>query len=142
MKDMERACAAPSGCTSGRSARVVCEVFGLDRTADGLPGYRFAVCSEQPGMVETGAGFRVEVTEGLDRLATADLIAVPAWAAAELPPPPAVVDALRRAVDRGARVLTVCFPAPSCSRRPACSTAGAPPRTGGMPTTWRRAARR
>ena len=28
---------------------VACEVFGSDRTADGLPGFDFAVCTEHPG---------------------------------------------------------------------------------------------
>ncbi|MGW8650670.1 AraC family transcriptional regulator, partial [Nocardia salmonicida] len=28
---------------------VVCEVFGLDRTADGLPGFDFRVCGADPG---------------------------------------------------------------------------------------------
>ena len=26
---------------------VICEVFGLDRTGDGLPGYDFAVCAAE-----------------------------------------------------------------------------------------------
>ena len=46
---------------------------------------------------------------GLERLETADLIAVPAgqtYAAREYPPE--LLDALRRAVERGARVLSVC----------------------------------
>ncbi len=87
---------------------VVCEVFGLDRSADGLPVYDFAVCTDQPGMVATHAGFSIQVTEGLDRLATADLVTIPAWSGVDLPPSPEVVEALHAAVARGARVLTVC----------------------------------
>lgn len=87
---------------------VVSEVFGMDRSDEGLPTYRFAVCGPTPGMVETHAGFRVEVAHGLERLATADLVTVPAWSSAELPPDPRVVEALHAAVARGARVLTVC----------------------------------
>ena len=87
---------------------VVCEVFGMDRSEDGLPVYDFAVCAPVPGMVATHAGFSIEVTEGLERLAAADLVTVPAWSSVDLPPPPEVVEALRAAVARGARVLTVC----------------------------------
>ncbi|MHA3701942.1 helix-turn-helix domain-containing protein [Jatrophihabitans sp. YIM 134969] len=87
---------------------VVCEVFGLDRSEDGLPVYDFAVCTAEPGMVATHAGFSIEVTEGLDRVAAADLVTIPAWSSQDLPPPPEVVEALRAAVARGARILTVC----------------------------------
>ena len=57
---------------------VLCEVFGIDRTADGLPGYDFAVCGRTPGRVRAAA-FELVLEHGLDRLAEADLVAVPAW---------------------------------------------------------------
>jgi transcriptional regulator GlxA family with amidase domain len=87
---------------------VVCEVFGLDRTADGLPGYDFAVCAAERGPIRTNAGFALQTSHGLDRLASADLIAVPAWRSLHETPPPALLEALRAAVDRGARVMSVC----------------------------------
>jgi len=87
---------------------VFAEVFGLDRSADGLPSYDFAVCGIEPGLVPTTSGFAVAVEHGLERLATADLIAVPAWHSDDVPPPQPLVAALHEAVDRGARVLSVC----------------------------------
>lgn len=36
---------------------VVCQVFGLDRSDDGLPVYDFAVCAPRPGLVATTSGF-------------------------------------------------------------------------------------
>lgn len=87
---------------------VLSEVFGLDRTWEGLPGYDFAVASATPGLVPTTSGYAVQVDHGLDRLDRADLVAVPAWTSAAVAPPPEVVDALHRAVDRGARVLSIC----------------------------------
>ena len=88
---------------------VVCEVFGLDRSADGLPAYEFAVCAaDEPGPIRTNAGFALHTAHGLERLESADLIAVPAWRDALEAPPPALLDALRQAVDRGARVMSVC----------------------------------
>src|ERR1017187_1458991 len=47
---------------------VVCEVFGVDRTDDGLPAYDFAVVASQPGPVRSSVGFTIETAFGLDRL--------------------------------------------------------------------------
>ncbi|MFG3514715.1 GlxA family transcriptional regulator [Streptomyces bobili] len=89
---------------------VVCEVFGIDRSDEGLPVYDFAVASaEGPTLSTPHAGFTMSTTLGLERLESADLIAVPAgdtYTAREFPPE--LLDALRRAVDRGTRVLSVC----------------------------------
>lgn len=86
---------------------VVGEVFGLDRTMDGLPSYDFAVCTEVPGRVPTTSGYTIEVEHGLERIETADLVVVPAWDP-HAEPVPAVVDALKRASTRGAVVMSVC----------------------------------
>ncbi|MFD4505604.1 helix-turn-helix domain-containing protein [Streptomyces sp. NPDC058457] len=89
---------------------VVCEVFGLDRSDEGLPVYDFAVVSaEGPALGTHVPGLTVSTPYGLDRLEEADLIAVPASdtnLARDYPPE--LLAALRRAVDRGARVLSVC----------------------------------
>jgi transcriptional regulator GlxA family with amidase domain len=90
---------------------IVCEVFGTDRTSQGLPGYHFAVVAGEPGPLRTEAGFSLTAPFSLDRLETADLIVVPASGDErsgldEWPEP--LLAALRRAVERGARVLSVC----------------------------------
>ena len=89
---------------------VVCEVFGLDRSDEGLPVYDFAVVSaEGPALGTHVPGLTISTPYGLDRLEEADLIAVPASDAnVARDYPPELLDALRRAVDRGARVLSVC----------------------------------
>ncbi|MHC0429072.1 GlxA family transcriptional regulator [Streptomyces sp. O3] len=84
-----------------------CEVFGVDRSDEGLPTYEFAVVSAAGPSVRVGHGFRVETPHGLERLESADLIGVPA-APPELPQPEALYEALRAAVWRGARVLSIC----------------------------------
>ncbi|MGW5124467.1 helix-turn-helix domain-containing protein [Streptomyces sp. NPDC004069] len=89
---------------------VVCEVFGLDRSDEGLPVYDFAVVSaEGPALRTHVPGLTVSTPHGLDRLEEADLITVPAAdAVISRGYPPELLAALRRAVDRGARVLSVC----------------------------------
>jgi transcriptional regulator GlxA family with amidase domain len=54
----------------------VCEVFGIDRTDDGLPAHDFAVVAGEPGPLHSETGFTLQTGFGLDRLQTADLIAV------------------------------------------------------------------
>ncbi|MGC5346189.1 GlxA family transcriptional regulator [Streptomyces sp. DT24] len=88
---------------------VLCEVFGLDRSGEGLPVHDFAVVSGDGPVLSTHAGFSVSTPYGLDRLEEADLIAVPAGGAfRDREYPEETLDALRAAVERGARVLSVC----------------------------------
>jgi transcriptional regulator GlxA family with amidase domain len=86
---------------------VLCEAFGLDRRDDGVPLLDFAVCAPQPGPVAFNLGFSVNVEHGLDRLEAADLIGIPAMRR-DRPLPDGVREALLRAHERGARLLTVC----------------------------------
>jgi transcriptional regulator GlxA family with amidase domain len=86
---------------------VLCEVFGTDRSAQGLPFYDFAVCSPRARPVTAQQGFAVTPSHDLDRLDTADLIGVPACGI-DVVVPPEVSAALRRAVDRGAKVISLC----------------------------------
>ncbi|MEV4209205.1 helix-turn-helix domain-containing protein [Nocardia salmonicida] len=87
---------------------VVCEVFGLDRTADGLPGFDFRVCGADPGtpLRSTTPGISVTPEFGLDQLAEADLVAIPASPIDQYDD--RVLDAVRGAAAAGATVLTVC----------------------------------
>jgi AraC family transcriptional regulator, transcriptional activator FtrA len=87
---------------------LICEVFGLDRPDEPeLPTFDFAVCTPRPGPVRTMSGFGLDVGHGLERIAIADLVAVPAIHR-DTPVPDELVTALRAAHDRGARVMSVC----------------------------------
>ena len=87
---------------------VLCEVFGLDRSEQGLPALDFRVCAEQPGRpMATRAGFAVLAEHPLSAMEDADLVAVPAGVTTDTYPPQ-LLDQLRRAVDRGAWVMSVC----------------------------------
>ena len=86
---------------------VACEVFGLDRSELGVAWYRFLVCAAQPPPVMTAMGFTIDTPYGLDSLGAADTIVVPAdnrcgEGVEDL------LEALRQAHARGARILSVC----------------------------------
>lgn len=89
---------------------VVCEVFGIDRSDEGLPVYDFAVVSaEGPRLGTHVPGLTFSTPYGLERLAEADLVAVPAGDGFETRDfPPELLQALREAAGRGTRVLSVC----------------------------------
>ena len=84
-----------------------CEVFGLDRTAQGLPAFDFAVCSVQPGPVRASAGFEVTAPHGLERVDEADLVLV-SPCGTDYQPSAELTATLHRAVDRGAIVASLC----------------------------------
>lgn len=86
---------------------VLCEVFGIDRTDDGVPPIDFRVVAADPGPMPLQHGMTITVPEGLEAAADADLVAVPAVeVGAEVDE--RVLEVLRAAHDRGARVLSVC----------------------------------
>ena len=87
---------------------VLCELFGYDRTAEGLPGYDFAVCSLDGRPVSTHAGFDIAVKDDLSRVEAADLVAVAPYYHTGYAVDPEVIGALRRAHERGAWVMSVC----------------------------------
>lgn len=87
---------------------VVAEVFGVDRTDDGVPAFDFAVCTEFPERpIAMVAGTTLDIRHGLDACDGADLVVVPTGPMDEFPSP-AVLDHVRQAVERGAYVLSVC----------------------------------
>ena len=86
---------------------VLCELFGYDRTAEGLPAYDFAVCTVDGRPVRTHAGFSIDVQHDLSRLEEADLVAVVPFGLNRAVAPEAV-DGLRRAHARGAWVMGAC----------------------------------
>ncbi len=90
---------------------VACEVFGLDRSAMGVPRYRVALCT--PG--ETGrvgskpGGFDAFVDHDLTLLRKADLIICPGWSGSFRTPVGAdVATELQRAHRRGAWLASFC----------------------------------
>jgi transcriptional regulator GlxA family with amidase domain len=86
---------------------LLCEVFGLDRTDDGVPPIDFRVVTADPGRLPFRHGMSLEVPNDLAFAEEADLIAVPAFGLEPLADE-RVLGLLRRAHARGAWVLSVC----------------------------------
>ncbi|WP_040729674.1 GlxA family transcriptional regulator [Nocardia tenerifensis] len=84
-----------------------CTIFGADRSDITEAGwYEFRVCG--PPNVRVDQWFRAATEFGYDELVTADTVVVPACHDADMRPPRDLVDAVRAAYDRGARVLSIC----------------------------------
>ena len=69
--------------------------------------YSFALAGESAGPVPSTSGYAVNAPCGLEGLAAADTVVVPGYAPHD-PPSPPVLQALRDAADRGARMVSVC----------------------------------
>ncbi|MFJ7247354.1 helix-turn-helix domain-containing protein [Kitasatospora sp. NPDC098652] len=93
---------------------VVVEVFGLARPELGgllaAPWYGLKVCADRPGTpLDAVGGFALTARHGLDELAAADTVIVPGVRNAfggEVSP--GLVEALRTAHERGARIVSIC----------------------------------
>lgn len=88
---------------------VICEVFGIDRTADGVPNFDFKVCGPEAGKsLRTSVGAQLVPDHGLDGLVGVDVVAVPAVSRPIESYPREALDALRAAHEAGSTILTVC----------------------------------
>jgi AraC family transcriptional regulator, transcriptional activator FtrA len=87
---------------------IPCEVFGLDRREIVDPWYEFLVVAAGDPAVRTQTGFMMHAPYGLDALERADTIIVPGWSDPDDKPSDALVDALRAAYARGARLVSLC----------------------------------
>jgi AraC family transcriptional regulator, transcriptional activator FtrA len=89
---------------------LVAEVFSVSQFggADG-PAYRVGACTVAPGWLPTDFGLvDVAVNQGLSALRLADTVVIPDWSVSDqVSVPAAVLDGVRTAHARGARILTV-----------------------------------
>jgi AraC family transcriptional regulator, transcriptional activator FtrA len=84
---------------------LACEVFGVDR---GLTRtwYDFTICGQDDA--EVGGWLKTGISRGLEALADAGTVVVPSCRDVAEAPPQALVDAVRAAHRRGARVASLC----------------------------------
>src|SRR6478735_6206809 len=77
-------------------------VFGWD------PHYTLTVCAEDRAAQVPGFGFTINTSAGLEGLKRAESVIVPGYQDVDASVSPAVLDALRAARARGARVVSIC----------------------------------
>jgi len=87
---------------------IVGEVFGLPRPEVRVPWYEFSACSLEGRPARATGGVRLFATPGLAPLRRAGTIVVPGWRSPAEAPPRALLDALRGAHRRGARLVSIC----------------------------------
>ncbi|MFG2000228.1 GlxA family transcriptional regulator [Spirillospora sp. NPDC048911] len=89
---------------------VPCQVFGSSIGDDGAPLYETRVCTVPGSAITTGVFGQMTLSTpwGLETLATADTIVIPAHDTFLAEPPAEVLKALREAAERGARIASIC----------------------------------
>ena len=89
---------------------VATEVWGSDRTEQGVPFSEVRLCSNEGPDLRAAVGFGLQLDHGLEALEWADTVVIPNGKAplGEYEYEPAVLDALRAVHARGARVVTFC----------------------------------
>jgi AraC family transcriptional activator FtrA len=90
-------------------AAVACAVFGRTREDFPVPWwYEVVLCAGQHAPLRTAEGLGLGNGHGLAELERADTVIVPACADLQGDPPPELLDALRAAHARGARIASIC----------------------------------
>lgn len=84
------------------------ELFALERPELGVPWYSYAVCAVEPGPLRAMGGLTVAAPHGLEAIQLADTVVIPGWRDVDEAPPVALIEALRRAAARGARLCAIC----------------------------------
>jgi len=87
---------------------IVVEVFGLPRPELNVDWYRFSACAIETKPVRATGGVRIVAEKGLSSLRGAGTIVIPGWRDPEAIPPESLLNALRRAHDRGVRLMSIC----------------------------------
>jgi AraC family transcriptional activator FtrA len=84
------------------------ELFALERPELGVDWYDFAVCAVEQGPIRAAGGITVQAPYQPELLAQADTIIIPGWRDADEAPPPQLLDWIRAAHARGARLCSIC----------------------------------
>jgi AraC family transcriptional regulator, transcriptional activator FtrA len=84
------------------------QAFSSAIARGGRPHYEFATCSVDGAALTSTTGFGVVPQGDLGLLSSADTVVVPAYLDVFSAPPPEALEALRAAVERGARAISVC----------------------------------
>jgi transcriptional regulator GlxA family with amidase domain len=88
---------------------VPCLVFGVRRGGSAAPTFELLVCAADKAPLRTTAGFDISTGFDLTAVDTADIVIVPSWHDDCRGAPLALLEALCRAHERGARVVGLCL---------------------------------
>jgi transcriptional regulator GlxA family with amidase domain len=84
-------------------------VFSSPHSDSDAASFEVQVCAADPTPLRTTAGFDISTAFGLKALNTADIVIMPSWHDDCRPAPEALLQALRKAHKRGARVVGLCL---------------------------------
>lgn len=87
---------------------ITAEIFALARPEMGDDWYEFVTVAPAPGPLRALGGLVFHADHGIEVLDAADTIVVPGWSGIDVPVPEPVLEALRRAHARGARLASIC----------------------------------
>lgn len=87
---------------------IAAEVFGGARPELGRGWYRFASAAIEPGPLKAHGGLTVTADGGLELIDEADMIVVPGWKGCDAPISEELITLLRKAHQRGARLISIC----------------------------------
>jgi len=87
---------------------VATEVFAVERPELGVAWYHFLLCAAEPRPIRAFAGLLLTAPYLLSDAASADILIVPGPRPGLVPVPSPLLDALRLAYQRGARILFFC----------------------------------
>jgi AraC family transcriptional regulator, transcriptional activator FtrA len=87
---------------------IVTEIFGLPRPELGVDWYDLAICTERATPVRLIGGATLSTDNDLTVLSSADTVIVPGVGDVHGDVSPELVTALRRAHERGARIMSIC----------------------------------
>jgi AraC family transcriptional activator FtrA len=87
---------------------IAVEIFGLRRPELDVDWYKFSVCSFDRGPLRATGGVTIQAKYGPSALRRAGTIVIPGWRNLDEPPSEVLLNALRAAHKRGARIVTIC----------------------------------
>lgn len=87
---------------------IALEIFGQARPELDIPWYAHQIVAIDHGYMHGLGGLKLSVDTGLEALETAETIVIPGWRDRFERPPEILLEALRKAHMRGARLLSIC----------------------------------
>lgn len=88
---------------------VPCIIFRPDANNSKVPDFKVKVCAADTSPIQTNVGFSIHATHSLAGLKDVETVIVPSWRDTAELPPKALLDALRKAHQSGAKIVSFCL---------------------------------